>query len=324
MTMKIRINLKSLYVAISHRNETRASSSRLHWENGILAMSAVAIVLFSASALVGAVRSGTAESQLLATHGNAPQPMRIAFPVSMAAGGGGNPNPGIHPVNSQPYGLSYSDWSAKWWQWVLQIPAATNPNLDATGANCAEGQSGQVWFLAGSFGTLPTPIDRSCTIPTGTSVLLPVLNQADGAALLDCDGPPPFDVPCSQFTFNGKVGIPALREEAKVAMDNPALLKLSLDGVAVANIPAYRVQSPVFSFTLTTDNVITYLLNVFGFGGTQPPGTYTPAVSDGYWIMFTPLTPGKHTIHFEGVQAGGFATGGITYHLNVVPKGQLQ
>jgi len=85
-------------------------------------------------------------------------------------------------------------------------------------------------------------------------------------------------------------------------------------------LAAYRVQSPVFSFMLTTDNVISFLLAAFGFSGTQPAGTYTPAVSDGYWVMFTPLSRGQHTIHFEGVQAGGFATGGITHYLTVAPK----
>ena len=162
----------------------------------------------------------------------------------------GNPNPGIHPINSKPYGLSYSEWSARWWQWLLQIPAATNPNLDATGANCAEGQSGHVWFLAGSFGplTISFPINRFCTVPTGISFLLPVLNQADGAALLDCAGPAPFDVPCADFSFNGKTGLAALREEAKVSQDNPSLLQLSLDGLPLSDISAYRVQSPVFKF----------------------------------------------------------------------------
>jgi len=252
------------------------------------------------------------------------------FPVAMvsaAANNGndkGNPNPGVHPPNSKPYGLSYGEWSARWWQWLLQIPAATNPNLDATGAHCTEGQSGQVWFLAGSFGTLPSPIDRFCTVPTGTSLLLPVLNQADGAGLLDCGGPAPFDVPCANFQFNGKTGVAALREVAKISQDNPVLLQLSIDGVPLSDVTAYRAQSPVFSYTLTTDNVISFLLAAFGLPGPEPTGTYAPAVSDGYWVMFTPLPPGQHTIHFEGVQAGGFATGGITYHLTVVPKGQLR
>jgi hypothetical protein len=232
---------------------------------------------------------------------------------------GGNPNPGVHPPNSNPYGLSYGEWSARWWQWLLQIPAATNPNLDPTGAHCAEGQSGQVWFLAGTFGTLPSPIVRDCTVPAGKSLLLSPLNQADGAGLIDCEGPAPFDVPCADFTFNGKKGLAALREEAKVSQDNPALLQVSLDGVPLSDLTAYRAQSPVFSYSMTTGNVISFLLTVSGLPGPEAPGTYTPAVADGYWVMFTPLPPGKHTIHFEGVQAGGFSTGGITYNLTVRP-----
>jgi hypothetical protein len=215
--------------------------------------------------------------------------------------------------------LSYGEWSAKWWQWILQIPAATNPNLDATGANCAEGQSGQVWFLGGSFGTLPSPITRDCTVPAGRSLLIPALNQADGAGLLDCGGPAPFNVPCADFTFGGKTGLDALREEAKVSQDNPTSLQLSLDGVPVSDLTSYRAQSPVFSFSLTSDNVISFLLAFFGLPGPEPPGTYTPAVSDGYWVMFTPLPPGHHTIHVEGVPAGGSGTGGVTYYLTVLP-----
>jgi len=28
----------------------------------------------------------------------------------------------------------------EWWQWLLSIPTAVNPNLDSTGANCGVGQ----------------------------------------------------------------------------------------------------------------------------------------------------------------------------------------
>jgi hypothetical protein len=243
---------------------------------------------------------------------------RNANPVALSNSQAGNPNPGVHPPNSKPYGLSYGEWSAKWWQWLLKIPTATNPNLDATGAHCAVGQSDHVWFLAGSFGLgiLPPSIVRNCTIPPGMSILVPVLNQADGAALIDCGGAAPFDIPCAQFPFNGKIGLEALREEAKLAMDNPALLQLSLDGVALKDVNAYRAQSQVFSFSMPTDNAVSLILSKFGLDP-QPAGTFSPAVSDGYWVMFTPLSPGQHTIHFEGVQTGGFATGGITYNLTV-------
>jgi hypothetical protein len=48
-----------------------------------------------------------------------------------------------------------------------------------------------------------------------------------------------------------------------VSQDNPAVLQLSLDGVPLSDLAAYRAQSPVFSYTLTTDNVISFLLAPF-------------------------------------------------------------
>ena len=55
------------------------------------------------------------------------------------------------------------------------------------------------------------------------------------------------------------------------------MLQLSLDGLPLSDISAYRVQSPVFSFTLNTDNVISALMMMFGFPGSQLSGTYSPA-----------------------------------------------
>src|SRR5947207_2608039 len=63
-----------------------------------------------------------------------------------------SPNAGVIPRDANAYGNTYGEWSARWWQWVLAIPVATNPNLDTTGAHCGEGQAGPVWFLAGTFG----------------------------------------------------------------------------------------------------------------------------------------------------------------------------
>src|ERR1700736_2743901 len=70
-------------------------------------------------------------------------------------------NPSVFAPGSKPYGLSYGGWSARWWQWLLPIPPALNPNLDTTGVNCAQGQAGPVWFLAGTFGGSAT---RTCTV----------------------------------------------------------------------------------------------------------------------------------------------------------------
>jgi hypothetical protein len=53
---------------------------------------------------------------------------------------------------SDPYGVSYTEWTARWWQWAFSIPVENNPVNDMTGANCAINQHGPVWFLAGTLG----------------------------------------------------------------------------------------------------------------------------------------------------------------------------
>src|SRR5437763_11387933 len=88
-------------------------------------------------------------------------------PNCLSANQIGNQNSGIHPPCSSPYGLTYGEWSARWWQWLLAIPPNVNPNFDGTSLDpdvatvndCAQGQSGPVWFLAGTFGG---PAERAC------------------------------------------------------------------------------------------------------------------------------------------------------------------
>jgi hypothetical protein len=212
-------------------------------------------------------------------------------------------NPGVFPARSKPYGLSYGEWSARWWQWILSIPTKLNPNLDPTGAHCGEGQSGHVWFLPGSFSG-PEP-DRTCTVPTETSLFLPLPNVVFGAGVGDCKSP--------GWGNPGPCDVPALRAAAAAQVDTATGVEVSLDGIPVLNPKSYRFQSPEFSYTLTSHNVVAFL-----FGFPVPAGTYAPAVSDGYWLMFKPLTPGRHTIHSR-VGYGGFSGEG-DLHLIVQPS----
>jgi hypothetical protein len=204
----------------------------------------------------------------------------------------------VIPRDANTYGNSSGEWSARWWQWALSIPAATNPVLDETGAHCAEGQSGPVWFLAGAFfgGTF----ERACTVPPGTALFWPIVNAAFGAAVFDCEPTQP-GVPCN---------ITVLRAAAAASMD-PVTLEASLDGVPVRHVRDYRVQSPVFSVTLPEGNIVDV-----------PSGTYAPMVSDGYWLMLAPLSAGAHTIHFKSSITGGLFAGTateVTYHLSIGP-----
>ncbi|HSU38906.1 MAG TPA: hypothetical protein VLJ38_05030 [Polyangiaceae bacterium] len=189
---------------------------------------------------------------------------------------------------TRPHLKAYGDWAALWWQWAVGTPAANNPVLDTTGANCAVNQPVPgVFFLAGSFSS--GTIQRSCTVPVGTSFLIPMLNDA---------------------YFAQQTDPPAQRTEAFVrsqvtCVEQSPNLALSVDGVALANPKSYLEKSTLFSVNLPPDNV-------FGV----PPQLLSPSADEGYYGFVEPLTPGAHTVHIASSSGCG-VTEDVTYTLNV-------
>jgi hypothetical protein len=174
------------------------------------------------------------------------------------------------PVDILQYNLTYGEWTARWWQWLVSIPEDRNPAADETGENCGEGQSGPVWFLAGTFGGLNV---RNCDIPAGKYIMFPVINAE-----------------CSYAEYPDLRTEPELRSCAVSSNDGVTELMVTIDGQAIneSQLRSYRVQSPLFNLTLSENNI-------FGL----PPST-TQAVSDGFWVILPPLGPGQHEIHFRG------------------------
>ena len=81
-------------------------------------------------------------------------------------------NEGVFAIDSNPYGLSYEDWAIKWWQWIYSMPVEINPMIDNTGERCGEGQGSlPVFFLSSAGGSV---VERTCTIPAGKAILVPV------------------------------------------------------------------------------------------------------------------------------------------------------
>ena len=80
----------------------------------------------------------------------------------------------VFDANSNPYGFTFAEWTTKWWQWAYSIPKDTNPAYDDTGTYCAVNQKGSVWFFPGSY---RHDAVRQCTVPSGKSILFPILNS---------------------------------------------------------------------------------------------------------------------------------------------------
>src|SRR2546425_9241391 len=73
----------------------------------------------------------------------------VSIPFAWAQNSAKNPAP-VFPADSKPYGLTYPQWAAKFYQWGLSIPLQASPFNDDTGKNCAQNQQGPVWFLGGT------------------------------------------------------------------------------------------------------------------------------------------------------------------------------
>jgi hypothetical protein len=144
-----------------------------------------------------------------------------------------------------------------------------------------------VFFLAGSFG--PNSEQRTCSVPVGTALLIPLLNNAYLAQLTD---------PPAQRTE-------AFIRSQVLCTEQSTSLLLEVDGVAQPNPKSLLERSSVFSVSLPVDNVYAV-----------PPQLLSPAVDTGYYSFVEPLAPGPHTIHFTSTSACGGAQD-ITYTLNV-------
>ena len=191
-------------------------------------------------------------------------------------------------VPMETYGSNYGELSARWWQWLLSIPAAINPNLDSTGVNCGQGQYDDVTFLAGSFNG--NVVRDSCTIPAGKPIFFPLINVV-------------------AFDPTPKETLMSLRMQAADAMDQVSELHCTIDGVACSdNLFKFRVRSPSFSFIAPQKGIMAP-------NWLTMPGNADQLVSDGFWILLDSLTPGDHIINFGGT-ADTFSLD-LTYNLKV-------
>ncbi len=216
-------------------------------------------------------------------------------------------NRGVLSPNSRPYGKSYAEWSAEHWKWTYSMPADAHPLTDT--ADVSAGQSGPVWFLGGTWapttdldGNLIGVVDRHVTIPTGKALFFPIVDAEQSLA-------------------EGGVDEADCRATANFFADHATGLSCVIDGRRVRNLEDYRTDSPFFNFGPLPDN------NLLGL----PADTTSSAVSDGYFVMLAPLSPGRHVIHFTGALVFTAAEDGfdfsftldITYHITVKPPARV-
>lgn len=187
---------------------------------------------------------------------------------------------------SRPYGLSYGQWTVKWWQWAVSFSEHLSPVIDRTGKLANSKQPFDVFFLAGIYGDtgkiFPT---RKCVIPSGKSILFPVINYE--ANVLE---------------------YPDLRNEDDILtnvanhMNSIVVKECFINGKSI--VPK-RVHSDPKIFPLSVNKDMPGL----------DCGKNTFAASDGFWIFLKPLRRGKYKISFRGSCENGTLSSGANYQL---------
>lgn len=191
----------------------------------------------------------------------------------------------IFPPDANPYGLTYGEWSSKWWQWILSIPPDRNPLLDKTGEYCSEGQTDpNVFFLGGTFGG---KVERTCTISSDKAIFFPIINY-EGNFIED-------------ITIRTES---QLVELVKSQIDDIKYFYVTFDGTDLQGLGNLRSRK-IFTLTFPENNV-------FGVKNES-----TLAVADGYYVMIKPLLPGTHHLAFGGSCLAGKINIDISYVLNV-------
>lgn len=197
-------------------------------------------------------------------------------------------------------GRSYGELTAAWWQWQFSIPASENPRFAQGAIDCSRNQSGPIWFLAGS-STGTDAFVRSCTVPHQKALFFPVLNGSW------------VNEPNENLTVAEKRDIldgvisdlrPGIFADLGLPGSRSCRLEVTVDGqISTSSVPTVRVQSPPF----------------------VPNNVDPEAISDGFWVLLPPFSPGQHVLRIRGAFCEFDSTeihpfiGGvdITYNLTV-------
>jgi hypothetical protein len=184
------------------------------------------------------------------------------------------------PPGASVDGISQAEWSRAWWQWAGSFERNESPVADQTGVLCGRGQSGPVWFLAGTYGTHRTV--RACKVPRGKHIFFPLIN----------------------YIVMPRAGVPItclrVMSDASAMTNDVSALVLDIDGVRVPDLVSYRqATTQCFDMGARTEGRV----RVF------------PSAANGYYVMLRPLSPGRHEINFGGALPGMLQA--VTYTLDI-------
>jgi len=196
----------------------------------------------------------------------------------------------IFSKDSKPYGIPYSEWIGKWWQWHVSIPSVGNtsnsndaissvhPRESYSPEKCSWNQDSEspVWFLPDgrnlAIFEINNPEYRECKIPPDKAILV----QIYGGGCSYGEG----------FKNDKK-----LEDCVKLGLDNVNFIATIDEQEVMNSAHRYDYLSDHHKYNLTyVDN------NLYKV----PAGTYK-AMAGGYFLFLKPLSQGNHELKFKQV-----------------------
>jgi hypothetical protein len=211
--------------------------------------------------------------------------------------------------DESPFGISYSDWVAKYWNWDYSIPTdpQTNTFAGLKDNGCLVHKENSTVMLADT--AAGGVWNQKCTISQKEGILIPIwtgeCNQGAGKQFESYSFKQLSD--CARGFDLGKV-------KGQVKVNN----------IPIAMLDAVDYKTNVMN---NVTEIYTEEYNVTAPEDTHAPmerfGTF-PAAAHGWFVFLKPLQPGNHTVYYQNSVepttlsgAGNVNSAQFTYHFNV-------
>jgi hypothetical protein len=219
--------------------------------------------------------------------------LTLVCAIALLVVGAGTAN--VLPPQSNAHGASLGEWAKRYFVFDASIPVVndSHPGIDVGDVDCGIGQSGRVWFLETS-PEIDGDIERRCSVPTGTTLYMPVFQwicfpEVDGVPIPEC-------LDQADDIFSG------------------IEMNLSVDGVTIGNerLQDYRATTGAFDLPLVEDSFWEWLSGL-------ELGDSMPFAADAIGVLVSPLSVGAHEIVLTWTSDAFGFDGSVTYSITVTP-----
>jgi hypothetical protein len=214
----------------------------------------------------------------------------------------------FYSKDEHPFGISYSDWVAKFWNWDFSIPIDSQTNTlaglkdngclihkDSSMVMLVDTAAGGIW-------------KQKCTISHNDGILIPIWTGECDQALKGFES----------YSFK------QLSECARAYDLGIVKGQVKVDDKPVATLDAIDYKTNVMNnVTEVYTKQFTAIVPKESHLISERYGTF-PAAAHGWFVFLKPLQPGNHVVYYQNSVeattlsgAGNMNSGQFTYRLNV-------